>query len=284
VPYAAGARIVREHRPAGVACESAYLGVGGVALETLADDARTDVLHELRAARAVTVRDRITLGHLQAAGIAATLLPDPAVMVAELFAPLIRQRGRAAPLERMALSHPGGYVAVQCSAEFADDASLDTVAQRVRRAADAVARGGARPGVVLFRAGAAPWHDDLGTLQRLAARWPAGTASVFDSLDVWDVCALIASSRAVVASSLHAGIVGAAFGLPCTPLRSPAAGAGPGKHEAYAQTWGAPAPADGHADAGAGAAHRQAHAMQLARRFVHGFRALVRTLDAAHAA
>jgi hypothetical protein len=287
VPYAAGGRIAQEHRPPGAACSSAYVGVGGVALDTLADDARAQVLHDLRSARAVTVRDRVTLGHLHAAGIAATLLPDPAVMVAELFAPLIRQRGRAAPVERVALSHPGGYVAVQCSAEFADDASLAHVAQQVRRAADAVARGGAPPGVVLFRAGAAPWHDDLGTLQRLAAQWPAGTVSVFDSLDVWDVCALIASSRAVVAASLHAGIVAAAFGLPCTPLRSPAAARGPSKHEAYAQTWGAPAHATANATADAtidaGATERLAHAARLARTFTQGFAALMRALDAPHA-
>ena len=279
-PYAAGGRIAQQHRAAGAACTSAYLGVGGVALDALADDARAQVLHDLRGARAVSVRDRVTLGHLHAAGIAATLLPDPAVMVAELFAPLIGQRRRSARLQRIAAAHPSGHLAVQCCAEFADDASLARVAQQVRSAADAAARGGPPPGVVLFRAGAAPWHDDLATLQRLAAKWPAGTATVFDSLDVWDVCALIAASRGVVANSLHAGIVAAAFGLPCTWLRSPAAARGPTKPETYAMTWCAP----DSATADTGTTERLARAAHLARTFTQGFAALMRALDAAHAA
>jgi polysaccharide pyruvyl transferase WcaK-like protein len=206
--------------------------VGGVGLSALPDEMRAEVLEDLRAAAAVTVRDHLTQAHLQGAGIHASLLPDPAVMVAELFGELIGERSLTGETARAVAMHPAGFLAAQCSAEFAADASLDALAQQVQRAARAEGLG-----VVLLRAGAAPWHDDLATLRRLAERLPGGTATVFESLDVWDICALIAASRGVLASSLHAQIVAAAFGRPCTRLRSPAAPPAPTKHEAYAQTW-----------------------------------------------
>jgi hypothetical protein len=228
VPYAAARRFFAP----GATVRTGYLGVGGVGLSALADEMRAEVLEDLRAATAVTVRDHLTQAHLQAAGIHATLLPDPAVMVAELFSDLIRERSLTGEAARALATNPAGFLAVECSAEFAADASLDVLAQQVHAAAR-----GEGLGVVLFRAGAAPWHDDLATLQRLARRLPAGTASVFESLDVWDICAVIAASRGVLASSLHAQIVAAAFGRPSTHLRSPAAPPGPTKHEAYGQTW-----------------------------------------------
>jgi hypothetical protein len=227
-PYAAARRFFAP----GATVRTGYLGVGGVGLSALADAMRAEVLEDLRAAAAVTVRDRLTQAHLQGAAIRARLLPDPAVMVAELFGDLIRERSLTGEAARAVAMHPAGFHAVQCSAEFAADASLDALAQQVQRAARAEGLG-----LVLFRAGAAPWHDDLATLRRLAERLPAGTATVFESLDVWDICALIAASRGVLASSLHAQIVAAAFGRPSTHLRSPAAPPGPTKHEAYAQTW-----------------------------------------------
>jgi hypothetical protein len=232
-PYAAARRFFGSRATVRVG----YLGVGGVALPAQLDDMRREVLDDLRAASAVTVRDHVTLAHLQAAGIRAALLPDPAVMVAELFGKPIRERSLTGLASRAIAEHPAGYLAAQCSAEFAADASLDALAQQVQRAARIEGLG-----VVLFRAGAAPWHDDLATLQRLAQRLPVGSATIFESLDVWDICALIAASRGVLASSLHAGIVAAAFDLPSINLRSPAAPSGPTKHEAYAQTWGGVAP------------------------------------------
>jgi hypothetical protein len=227
-PYAAARRFFAP----GATVRAGYLGVGGVGLSALPDEMRAEVLEDLRAATVVTVRDHVTLAHLQASGIRATLLPDPAVMVAELFGELIREHSLTAEAARAIATHTAGFLAVQCSAEFAADASLDALAQQVHAAARAEGLG-----VVLFRAGAAPWHDDLAALWRLAERLPAGTATVFESLEVWDICGLIAASRGVLASSLHAQIVAAAFDRPSTHLRSPAAPLGVTKHEAYAQTW-----------------------------------------------
>lgn len=45
---------------------------------------------------------------------------------------------------------------------------------------------------MLFQAGSAPWHDDPDCLARLARRLSAARVRVFRSLQLWDICALIA--------------------------------------------------------------------------------------------
>ena len=119
---------------------------------------------------------------------------------------------------------------MQFSAEFGDDATLAQIAGQLDevRAAEPL-------GVALFRAGAAPWHDDLGSLHRLAARLHGASVRVFESLDLWDICALLANSRAFCGSSLHGRIVALAFGVPRVSLRRPAAP--PGKVAAFAACW-----------------------------------------------
>lgn len=209
-----------------------YCGVGGVGLQQLAPEMRAEVLAKLQAADAVAVRDRTTRDTLAAAGIEAQLIPDPAVMVAELFGPRIRAQARQGEVARMRQAFPQGYIAAQFSAEFGDDASLTQIAAQLDRVAG---RDGL--GVVLFRAGAAPWHDDLGSLGRLATRLRPGSVRLFDSIDLWDICALIASSRAYCGSSLHGRIVATAFALPRVNVRTPTASGGPSKPAAFAATW-----------------------------------------------
>lgn len=209
-----------------------HAGVGGVDLDRAEPALRDEVLAALREADAVGVRDARTQAHLAAAGLASTLLPDPVVMLAELFGASIRRLAEAGEVAALRQAFPQGYLAVQCSAEFGDDATLSTLATQLGAVA-----AGMGLGVALFRAGAAPWHDDLGVLQRLAARLPACRARVVSSLDIWTLCALIASSRGYCGSSLHGRIVAAAFGRPHLNLRLPAAGEAPGKVAAYAATW-----------------------------------------------
>lgn len=121
---------------------------------------------------------------------------------------------------------PGPYLAVQCATDFGDDASLDALAEIL---------GQEQLPIIIFRAGAAPWHDDPQVCARLAARLP-GRARVCSSLHSAEVCALIAGATACLASSLHALLVAAAFGVPRWGLeRRPGAGA---KLRAYAETWG----------------------------------------------
>lgn len=209
----------------------AYNGVGGVDLDTCDEPLRAEALTKLAAADFVGVRDHITHATLTRAGIAARLMPDPAVMARELFGARIATHGEVGELARLRQRFPQGYLALQFSADFGDDATLAQLAAQLDRAARDTGLG-----IALFRAGAAPWHDQLEPYQRLAARMHAETA-IFESLDIWDICALIAHSRAYCGGSLHGRIVAMAYGLPRISLLHPDQEGKPGKQAAYAETW-----------------------------------------------
>ena len=203
-----------------------YNAVGGVDLDARDDTFRAEVLTNLRAADGVGVRDASTQEHLQAAGIPVRLMPDPAAMVVDLFRDDIGRRGGEGEVAHILHSFPGGYLAVQFSADFLDHATMAIQLEQLARATGL--------GIVFFRAGAAPWHDDIECLKHVAARMPPGMVGIFTSLDVWDICALIATSRGYLGSSLHGRIVATAFALPHLNLvRFP----GHGKQAAYAATW-----------------------------------------------
>lgn len=206
--------------------------VGGVDLAAAAVALRAEVLEKLRMADRVSVRDRVTQAQLAAVGIAAPLTPDPAVMVAELFGARIAACGRQGEPARLLAEFPRGYIAVQFSADFGDDATLAVLAAQL----DAVVRTTGH-GVVLFRAGAAPWHDDLECYRRLAARMGSGAVRISAALDLWQICALIAQSRGYCGSSLHGRIVALAYGLPRINFLLPAHSGRPGKQAAFAAAW-----------------------------------------------
>lgn len=257
-----------------------FCGVGGVALDQLEAELRDEVLASLRSADAISVRDRQTLAHLAAAGIAAQLVPDPAVMVAELFGELIHGRAGGGEVAQTLRAFPQGYIAVQFSADFSDEHTLTQLAAQLDQAA---ALSGL--GVVLFRAGAAPWHDELANLGRVAARMRPGAAQLFRSLHLWDLCALIAHSRVYCGSSLHGRIVAMAFALPRVNFRHPGNTGRPSKQEAFASTWDLPnMPAEvdlGDIEAALHAALRLAPeqlghtARHLANLYRHGFAAQI---------
>ena len=209
-----------------------YNAVGGVDLATCDPALQAEVIDKLKAADRVGVRDPHTAAQLAAAGVAARLLPDPAVMVAELFGTAIRERVRAGEVARVHRMFPHGYLAVQFSADCGDDRTLATIAGQLERVAHRTGLG-----LVFFRAGAAPWHDDLGCYARAAAQLRRGKAHLFESLHLWDICALIAQSRGFCGSSLHGRIVALAFALPRVNLRSPASLDHPGKQAAFATAW-----------------------------------------------
>ena len=226
-PYVAGRRLFPR-------AQLIHAGVGGANLHHSPPPLRAEVIEALGEADAVGVRDRQTLAQLHAAGIPAHLMPDPAVLTAEHFDPTIAAhaaRGEVAAVHRR---FPGGYLAVQFSADFGDDASLDLLAAQLAQAAAFSACG-----VVLFRAGSAPWHDDAACQERLARRLPSATVQVFRSLQLWDICALIAGCRGYCGSSLHGRILATAFARPRLNVLPPQASE-PGKIQAYIDTWEAP--------------------------------------------
>jgi len=212
-----------------------YCGVGGVDLADQPSVLRDEVLARLRAADAIGVRDRLTLAGLARAGIPATLMPDPAVLVAELFGPAIAAHGRLGEVADIRREAAQGYLAVQIAADFGDDATLAALASQLDRAASA-----SGDGIALFRAGAAPWHDDRECLRRLAGRLRTRPLRTLESLHLWDICALIAGSRAYCGSSLHGRIVATAFGLPRINLLHPSQVGQWTKQAAFATTWDAP--------------------------------------------
>jgi hypothetical protein len=208
--------VARSRLPPGSRVE--FRAVGGVGLGARDAAFRGEVATALREADAVTVRDRVTRDLLAASGIAAALEPDPVTRIAGLFGDALRARGAA-------LALPAGFVSVQFAAECGDDATLAAFVRGLDRIG--------RP-VVLFRAGAAPWHDELEPYRRLAGRL-AMPCRVFESLDVRDICALIAAGRGCIATSLHARIVAEAFGVPALSLeREPGSAA---KLRAWLDTW-----------------------------------------------
>ncbi|NMG42774.1 polysaccharide pyruvyl transferase family protein [Aromatoleum toluvorans] len=205
-----------------------FRGIGGVAFEALRAADRHSVLRALKGATTLGVRDRATFEALRRAGFDADLAPDPAAETRQLLGDLIRQRARQGEVASLQGSMQS-WMAVQLAAEWGDDATLDGVAQLLL--AEAVARG---TGIVLFRAGLAPWHDDLETLRRLADRLETRVSvELFESAHVLDICALLAGARAYAGTSLHGWIVAHAFGVPARCLvRGPA-----DKAACYLDTW-----------------------------------------------
>ena len=208
-----------------------YRAVGGVDLDRLPPQSREESLQRLREADLVSVRDRTTQGRLAAAGIAAVLQPDPVSRILPLFAGRIRRHGHSGEAAAVQAAFPSGYLAVQFAAEYGDDRSLGHLAAHLDQHL------GAR-GLALFRAGAAPWHDDLAAYRRLAERLPVRRVHLFRSLNVWDLCALIANAQAYCGSSLHGWILARAFAVTALPFPLPL---GTAKLAAYVDTWGAAA-------------------------------------------
>lgn len=213
----------------------AHSGSGGVDFARLPADSRAGALTDLRAATVLHVRDQRTRDTLAAAGIAACLAPDPAVLVARVLGTAIERHAQAGEPAAVRARFPAGWVAVQVSAEFADDATLGALAAGLDRLQRDTGLG-----LVLFCAGRAPWHDDPEVLNSLRARLHAPTDCVVAGCThLLDLCALLAGCTLCLASSLHARIVAEAFARPAASLVQPSAQGD--KLCAYLETW--------HADA-----------------------------------
>ncbi|WP_296633109.1 MULTISPECIES: polysaccharide pyruvyl transferase family protein [unclassified Thiobacillus] len=226
-PYVAGREVLLT--PGGTLIFNA---VGGVDWRHLPLAHREAVKTTLGQADWVSVRDHLTQAALRAEGLDFPLCPDPAVMVADRFGETIAAHQRQGAVQAMREAFPDGYLAVQFSADFGDDATLDALARELSGVAVETGLG-----LVFYRAGAAPWHDDAKLYAQLQQRLPPGAACLFGSLHLWDICALIAASRGAVGSSLHGRIVALAHGLPRVSLIPPQQGVRPVKTAAFAETW-----------------------------------------------
>lgn len=203
-----------------------HLALGGVELPRLPAAMRSEVCERLRESDALSVRDRSTQAALAEAGIRAELMPDPVELVAERFGGRIAHHAVTGEPARVRARFARGYIAVQFAAEFGDDATLALLAQQLDRvAADTDL------GLVFFRAGAAPWHDDLAVYRRLLGHLQCRQTWLFESLDIWDLCALLAQARLYLGSSLHGRTVAGAHGVPGVSL------APTGKVVTYLATW-----------------------------------------------
>ncbi|HEX8885523.1 MAG TPA: polysaccharide pyruvyl transferase family protein, partial [Noviherbaspirillum sp.] len=212
-----------------------HAGIGGVGLAQCGTAMRREVLDKLRQAEAVSVRDQITHGLLVRAGVASRLMPDPATLTARLLDRQVRRHAHGSSLSTLRQRFPRGYLAVQFSADFGDDITLDALARGLDQAARETGCG-----IVFFRAGAAYWHDDIDCYRRLIRRMRT-PAAMLHSLKLWDICALIAGARCYLGSSLHGRIVAMAYALPRLNLALPGQEGVPSKQAAYAATWDMPA-------------------------------------------
>ena len=225
-PYVAGREALA---PGGTLILNA---VGGVDWPHLPLAHREAVKTALGQADWASVRDHLTQAALRAEGLDVPLCPDPAVMVAACFGERIAVQQHHGEVQALRTDFPQGYLALQFSADFGDDATLDALVRELSRVVAATGLG-----LVCYRAGAAPWHDDAGLYDILQQRLPPGTTRLFESLNLWDICALIAASRGAIGSSLHGRIVALAYGLPRVSLIPPQQGDRPLKAAAFAETW-----------------------------------------------
>lgn len=213
-----------------------YNAVGGVDWESRPAPFRDEVLQRLADADCLAVRDRVTQASLARAGIDAHLAPDCVILLGELFGARIARHAEGDAVAQVRNAFPQGYAALQFSGDFGDDATLALIASQLDRVA---AESGL--GLVFFRAGAAPWHDDLTCFERVARRLERARAHLFTALNIWDICALLGASRVYCGSSLHGRIAAMALGVARVNLLHPDqidSGA-PTKQGAYAATWDA---------------------------------------------
>jgi len=209
-----------------------FNAIGGVDLVQRDSRMRAYVVRALNSADDVTVRDATTQHMLEGEGIASRRLPDPAVMIAELFGGIVAEHAASEAVSSVRDMCPNGYLAIQFSADFGDDRTLDEIARGLDLAAAAHGLG-----VVFFRAGIAPWHDTLEAYERARKRMQTPSVSLMTSPNLWDICAVVAGSHAYCGSSLHGSIVAAAFSVPHVNLRHPTRASAQSKQTAFANTW-----------------------------------------------
>ncbi|CAK0828143.1 unnamed protein product [Prorocentrum cordatum] len=134
------------------------------------------------------------------------LAPDSVVMINTVFGKPISFRTNGLPM--------GIYFALQfrSKAKF-DDGVVDAVLAAARKN---------NASIVMFRAGAARFHDNLMSYEALKSRFNKADSSiavtVFEGLNIWDISALISRAKLLISTSLHCRIVAFSFYVPRVTL------------------------------------------------------------------
>ncbi|HMX15362.1 MAG TPA: polysaccharide pyruvyl transferase family protein [Rhodocyclaceae bacterium] len=204
-----------------------FHGVGGVDLGRRHSAFQRYVADALSGADCVGVRDSVSLAAVRKLGVAARLEPDAAMALSPGVRTRIRSAAASGEAAAIRQAFPAGYLAVQFSADFGDDGTLDLLAAGLHRRIGAQA-------IAFVRMGAAPWHDDPEPYGRLGFRLGV-PCRVFASLDVWQIAALVAGAAGWIGSSLHGAILARGFHVPAVGLeRAPGEGR---KIRAWAADW-----------------------------------------------
>ncbi|MBL8470965.1 MAG: polysaccharide pyruvyl transferase family protein [Rhodocyclaceae bacterium] len=188
--------------------------LGGACFGQLDATLQCEALSALHELNELSVPEHATAGELAALGMAVQIEADPVTRVFDHFGALIASRRRRGAAKDIARACPRGYLAVQFAAQYGDDANITRIAADVTAAARAA---GVRD-LVFFRAGLAPWHDDWAPYRRCAARMGELSAHLFESPNVWDLCALVAGSQACCATSLHVAMLARCRAVPLVLL------------------------------------------------------------------
>ena len=227
-----------------------YNAIGGVELASASSGYRQEVLARLAQADFISVRERQTQQMLAQSGIPSQLQPDCVALLPALFGRIVSQHADQGEVAALRQRYASGYLAVQFAAEYGDDASLAAIATQLAAVAEQ-----RQLGIIFFRTGAAPWHDDIEVYRRITAMLPGSHTQLFQSLHIWDICALLSHCSAFCGTSLHGRIVAGSFARPGVSFA--AAGKG-NKLAAYLHSH---MPPDGAAVQPTG---HLAHALQLA--------------------
>ncbi|QCP08587.1 hypothetical protein FDF08_11930 [Micrococcus luteus] len=180
---------------------------------------RRRLLRTLQGAQLITVRDRESAELLDSWNLSAHLAPDAVHALSQYWPLSAHDRAPA-------------RVAIQLSDEFLDEHGDAAVRQGLLEAGRvAVERG--LDEIVLFAAGVAPGHDDLGRMESLARTLGEDlgmVARISQERSPRDIVALIAGSGLVIGHSLHVRVVAASYDVPRVSLRR-------AKTEAYSRSW-----------------------------------------------
>ncbi|MCF8005374.1 MAG: polysaccharide pyruvyl transferase family protein [Chromatiaceae bacterium] len=160
-------------------------------------------------------RDQPSQQKAREAGLSsAQLVPDCAVLTRYFFEEKIQERGTTDQISRLRNHCGDHYVAVQLKANVVNAKTAPSLRTQLQRIQSETGWP-----IVFFRAGAAPGHDALSAyISYLMDCLPSRSVYLFDGLNVWDICHVIANAHCVIGTSLHVRIISMIYARPRVTL------------------------------------------------------------------